>query len=169
MGEESMANVWRVLDNHDCFPWIMDMQETLRLSDADCLDKTDIVIDVDPRFSDRLGGRKTVAVQVKSGFEDFEDVGKRTPTMLSLTPKRWRELDLVVLFGQQRDDSIAATLLVQIMNHQGIWDQAASQMKYNDQVRQFLAWQSASTRAMFDRFMAQDLVERGWEAILDFF
>lgn len=124
VGQDSVKNVIAALSRKEWFPWVSEVyQEDDRLGDADWKDKTDVWVEVTPEAMAMWGLPDVIRVTVKSDWREvLESLNSRNCTkLLELETKRWKELELVLLFGQMEDPSIAVTFLMQVANYRGIY------------------------------------------------
>lgn len=160
--EESVFNVNAVLSNKELFPWITEVEETEANSSFDADEKTDLIVYIDSSdFITHLDFVDEFRIQVKSSWDAADGLGQHGFELCGLSSKRWCELKLILLIGQQDQDSIVATFLVQVMNHMGI-------LEDEDKVRRFMSFQSVEAQRIFYGYLAKGIVDRDWQEVLDY-
>lgn len=160
MNEDSTASVMGVLSDKSWFPWIESVVlEGDRLGDDDWEKKTDAYVFPDPALC-QSGLLDQYRIQIKSGWGDFSGLASSDiKKLLDLTDREWRELGLVVLFGQAMREAIAASFCDQIINHMEIAGmQNAREL--------FLSFQTPEMVTVMRRYEAQDIAGRDWAKLL---
>ena len=160
LNEESTSAVLEVLSRRDLFPWIEAVEiEEDRLGDEDWIRKTDAYVNLDPALCG-LGLLDQYRIQIKSGWADLEGLGnKHIKKLLSLTSKEWRDLGLILLFGQATTEAIAASFCDQIINYM----EMAGVKNARDE---FMKYQTPVLLLMMRRYEALGIARRDWEVLL---
>jgi len=160
INEESTRVVVEVLRRKDLFPWIESVElEEDRLGDDDWVRKTDAYVNIAPEFG-RLGLLDQYRIQIKSGWGDLTGLGnKNIKKLLSLTSKEWRELGLVILFGQATSEAIAASFCDQMINYMEI-------AGISDARWEFTRYQTPELQKIMTQYEALDIAGRDWAVLL---
>lgn len=160
INEESTRAVVEVLGRKDLFPWIESVElEEDRLGDDDWIRKTDAYVNIVPEFG-RLGLLDQYRIQIKSGWSDLSGLGnKNIKKLLSLTSREWRELGLVILFGQATTEAIAASFCDQMINYMEI-------AGISDARWEFTRCQTQKLRKIMMQYEALDIAGRDWAVLL---
>lgn len=158
--EESTRVVVEVLSRKDLFPWIESVElEEDRLGDDDWIRKTDAYVNIVPEFG-RLGLLDQYRIQIKSGWGDLTGLGnKNIRKLFSLTSKEWRELGLVILFGQATTEAIAASFCDQMINYMEI-------AGISDARWEFTRCQTQELQKIMEHYEALDIAGRDWAVLL---
>ncbi len=160
-GEESVFNVLGVLSDKNLFPWITEVIKVEVNSEMDGREKSDLVVYIDTDFIVNLGFIDEFRIQVKSSWEEIDGIGSHGFELLDFPSKKWRELALILLIGQQATEAIVGSFLAQVMNHMGIWG-------VEEKVRGFMSMQTEEVQTVFNNYMAKDLIGRDWQKVLDY-
>ncbi|MBI2325787.1 hypothetical protein HYU91_00130 [Candidatus Collierbacteria bacterium] len=160
INEESTRAVVEVLRRKDLFPWIESVElEEDRLGDDDWVRKTDAYVNIAPEFG-RLGLLDQYRIQIKSGWSDLSGLGnKNIKKLLSLTSKEWRELGLVILFGQATSEAIAASFCDQMINYMEI-------AGIRNARQEFFSQQTPDLQKIMVQYEALDIAGRDWAVLL---
>jgi hypothetical protein len=160
INEESTRAVVEVLSRKDLFPWIESVElEEDRLGDDDWIRKTDAYVNIVSEFG-RLGLLDQYRIQIKSGWGDLAGLGnKNIKKLLSLTSKEWRELGLVILFGQATSEAIAASFCDQMINYMEI-------AGIGDARWEFTRLQTPELQKIMTQYEALDIAGRDWAVLL---
>lgn len=161
INEESTRAVVEVLSRKDLFPWIESVKlEEDRLGDDDWVRKTDAYVTLTPRLAESLELPHRCRIQIKSGWSDLTGLGnKNIKKLLSLTSKEWRELGLVILFGQATSEAIAASFCDQMINYMEI-------AGISDARWEFTRCQTAELQKIMVQYEALDISARDWAVLL---
>ncbi len=160
INEESTRAVVEVLRRRDLFPWIEAvMLEEDRLGDDDWIRKTDAYVNIAPELG-RWRLLDQYRIQIKSGWSDLSGLGnKNIKKLLSLTSKEWRELGLVVLFGQATSEAIAASFCDQMINYMEI-------AGIRNARQEFFRKQTPELQKIMVQYEALDIAGRDWAVLL---
>jgi len=161
LAQDSVNNVIAALSRKEWFPWVGEVyQEEDRLGDADWKDKADVWVEISPEAMATWGLPDIIRVSVKSGWFEVNEAlnSHNCKELLHLTPKRWRELELVLLLGQMEDPSIAVSFLMQVANYRGIYTSEAKWFS-------FIKRQPAALQSAVLGFRAKNL-DYDWERLL---
>ncbi len=160
LNEESTKAVMEVLSRKDLFPWIESVEiEEDRLGDDDWVRKTDAYVNLDPALCG-LGLLDQYRLQIKSGWADLTGLGnKNIKKLLSLTSKEWRDLGLILLFGQATTEAIAASFCDQIINYMEMAGMGNAR-------QEFTRNQTPELQKMMEHYEAQDIAGRDWAVLL---
>ncbi len=160
INEESTRAVVEVLRRRDLFPWIEAvMLEGDRLGDDDWIRKTDAYVNIAPELG-RWGLLDQYRIQIKSGWSDLSGLGnKNIKKLFSLTSKEWRELGLVILFGQATSGAIAASFCDQMINYMEI-------AGIRNARQEFVRHQTSELQKIMVQYEALDIAGRDWAVLL---
>ena len=160
INEESTRAVVDVLSRKDLFPWIESVElEEDRLGDDDWVRKTDAYANIALELG-RFGLLDQYRIQIKSGWSDLSGLGnKNIKKLLSLTSKEWRELGLVILFGQATTEAIAASFCDQIINYMEI-------AGIRNARQEFIRHQTPELQKIMEHYEALDIAGRDWAVLL---
>lgn len=160
INEASVAAIVEVLSDKSLFPWIESVEvEEDRLSDDDWIRKTDAYVMLDSELCG-WGLLDQYRIQIKSGWDDLSGLGnKNIKKLLGLTSKKWRELGLILLFGQATREAIAASFCDQIINYMEM-------AGVGDARGEFIRCQTPQLRLAMERYEAMDIAGRDWSLLL---